>query len=43
VRDEDADAENNKERRNGFKHGCFRAMTRVRGRHLEQSKRFNSA
>jgi len=43
VRDEDADANNNKKCRNSFKHGCFQAMARVRGRHLAQSKRFNSA
>jgi hypothetical protein len=43
VRDKDADAENDQECRNGFKHGFFRAMTRVRGRHLAQSKRFQSA
>ena len=43
MRDEDADAKNNKKCRNSFKHECIQAMARVRGRHLAQSKRFNSA
>ena len=43
VGNENADAKRDEKCCNSFKHGCFQAMARVRGRHLAQSKRFNSA